>query len=203
MIGKLERLYGSTKVLDMSLILKINRLPKVNFQSKENLDVMITVIESAIDPLKQMDPTVLTSPLNEKYLRLLTLITAVDQDAYDTFCVVRNRDPNLESFLEFLYNKHEIRRTTDEIAKHTQVGRTVMKLNENPEGNPELDEDQIYAANERSYQVTWGACKGPHGLAVCDKFKNLTMDERRAIVDNNRVCSSCLRIGHFVRTCRQ
>jgi len=205
MVGKLERLYGSTKVLDMSLILKINKLPKVNYLSKENLDVMITVIESAIDPLKKMDPTALTSPINEKYLRLLTLIPSNDQDTYDTFCVVRNMEQNLESFLEFLYKKHEIRRTSDEIAKHTQTGRQdmkIMKLTKDHDEVSEQEEDPLYAVQERSYKVTCGACKGPHGLAVCEKFKSLIIDERRKVVDDCRACSSCLRIGHFVRTCR-
>jgi len=80
MMSKLDRNYGTTKALDMALIQKICKLPKLSFLSRDNLDVMITVIESALDPLKLMDPTALTNTHNEKYLRLLSLLPPSEQD---------------------------------------------------------------------------------------------------------------------------
>lgn len=201
MMSKLDRNYGSTKALDMSLILKLYKLPKLNYLSKENLDVMITVIEAALDPLKDMDPSALTNSSSEKYLRLLSLLPLNEQDNFDVFCTLKNIEPNVQSLLEFLQKKHEIRRTTEELNKHSHSGKHIMKIEETSEEYKSSD-DELFAIQEKKPQPVCGACKGPHGLGVCEKFKGLTLDERRTVVDNARACSSCLRSGHFVRTCR-
>jgi len=201
MIKKLDRNYGSTKALDMSIIMRLYKLPKVTFLSKDNLDIMITVIESAMEPLESMDPTALTNPYNEKYLRLLSLIPPTDQDMYDTHCIITNQEPNLKTFLEFLYKKHDIRRTTEELSKQVVSSKTILKMEEIDRSSSDTESEEVYAFQDQAKQ-SCGACKGPHGLAVCEKFKKLTLDEKRAIVDKSRACSSCLRVGHFVRTCR-
>ncbi len=46
-------------------------------------------------------------------------------------------------------------------------------------------------------------CEGPHSLGYCDKFKTLTLEKRRRIVDQAKACSSCLAVGHFARDCRR
>lgn len=96
--------------------------------------------------------------------------------------------------MQFLNKKHEIRRNTEELNKNSTIGKQIMKI----DGAQSDDtEDEIFAVQEKpNYQPTCGACKGPHGLATCEKFRNLTMDEKRTVVDNCRACSS------FVRTCR-
>lgn len=200
MMSILDRNYGSTKALDMSLILKLYKLPKLSYLSKDNLDVMITIIESALDLLKSMDPSALTNSSSEKYLRLLSLLPLNEQDNFDMFCTIKGMKPNLQTLLEFLQKKHEIRRATEELSKHSQIGKQIMKLEDSQE-NTNSSDDELFAVQEKRAQPTCGACKGPHGLGACKKFRALMLDERRTIVDNCNACSSCLRTGHFVRTC--
>jgi len=205
MMLKLDRFYGSTKALDMSIILKLYKLPKLNVLTRENLDVMITVIESALDPLKKMDPTALTNSHNEKYLRLLSLLPPSEQDIYDLFCSIKGMNPNLDTLLAFLYKKHENRRNTEEISKHSLINKQIMKFESREDDeSQEESEAEVFAIQEKqAWQPTCGACKGPHGLATCEKFKMLTIEEKRVIVDKCKACSSCLRMGHFVRSCRR
>jgi hypothetical protein len=44
-------------------------------------------------------------------------------------------------------------------------------------------------------------CNGLHGLAKCEKFRSLTVEQRRALVQEKRVCFNCLRLNHFTRKC--
>jgi len=44
-------------------------------------------------------------------------------------------------------------------------------------------------------------CNGSHGLAKCDKFRSLTVEQRRALVQEKRACFNCLRLNHFTQKC--
>ena len=45
-------------------------------------------------------------------------------------------------------------------------------------------------------------CSGSHHLERYHKFRELTLCQRQNLVDEKRVCSSCLSPGHFVKKCR-
>ena len=44
-------------------------------------------------------------------------------------------------------------------------------------------------------------CEASHKLADCDKFKNMTVRQRRIFVRGRGLCLNCLKKGHFVSQC--
>lgn len=44
-------------------------------------------------------------------------------------------------------------------------------------------------------------CKGQHRVHECNVFKSKTLQERLSFVEQNKLCSNCLRGGHNVRRC--
>jgi len=192
---------GTSAATNRAVIRKLYKLPKVTELTKDILDVMITVIESAIEPMQEMEPSSVTSNETEKYFHVLSLISPTDQDLFDQYCENRMLNPSIKSFLSFLMKKHDLRRVTEEQKKRS-TPRQALTLREILHSNNEDEQEpQIFATKEKTpYKPTCPACQGPHG--VCEKFIKSNMSERRIIVDNARACSSYLRPGNFVRTCR-
>ncbi len=46
-----------------------------------------------------------------------------------------------------------------------------------------------------------GLCKGSHDLSHCDKFKRLSVGERKTYVTKERLCANCLKKGHALQPC--
>jgi len=44
-------------------------------------------------------------------------------------------------------------------------------------------------------------CNGAHGLANCERFRSLAVEQRRTLVQEKRACFNCLRSNHFTRNC--
>ena len=44
-------------------------------------------------------------------------------------------------------------------------------------------------------------CKDQHHLHYCKKFADKSLEERQVFVNEHRLCSGCLRKGHYVRNC--
>lgn len=44
-------------------------------------------------------------------------------------------------------------------------------------------------------------CKGSHTISFCDKFKQLSVEQRRSAVQKDKLCSNCLRPGHVPQDC--
>ena len=64
-----------------------------------------------------------------------------------------------------------------------------------------LGSDLPQGSNERK-PFKCVLCLGSHHLERCHKFRELTLRQRQDLVDEKRVCSSCLSPGHFVKKCR-
>ena len=45
-------------------------------------------------------------------------------------------------------------------------------------------------------------CKGDHNLLVCTSFRALQPSDRWALVQKNKLCVNCLKVGHHVDNCR-
>lgn len=59
---------------------------------------------------------------------------------------------------------------------------------------------QSYMATNSN--VTCYLCKGPHFIASCKRLLDLPTDRRFGEIKNLRLCTNCLRPGHFTTNCR-
>jgi len=46
------------------------------------------------------------------------------------------------------------------------------------------------------------ACKGVHQIYKCEQFKNMSVDERAAVVQSSSLCVNCLHHGHYIAQCK-
>ena len=44
-------------------------------------------------------------------------------------------------------------------------------------------------------------CSGPHGIWQCEKFRLLSLTERKKVVTEKSLCFKCLAVGHYARMC--
>lgn len=45
-------------------------------------------------------------------------------------------------------------------------------------------------------------CANSHKVYMCEKFKNMSISERRNLVTTSGICFNCLNFGHQVKFCR-
>ena len=57
------------------------------------------------------------------------------------------------------------------------------------------------SANTRSATLQCYQCSGPHAIWQCETFKNASYEDRSRIVQQKKLCGSCLSHGHFSRSC--
>ncbi|XP_062541979.1 uncharacterized protein LOC134209977 [Armigeres subalbatus] len=57
------------------------------------------------------------------------------------------------------------------------------------------------ATDSERGSLTCSCCGESHFLGRCDKFLNSTLKERLQFVNGKRLCSNCLKSGHWVRDC--
>ena len=57
------------------------------------------------------------------------------------------------------------------------------------------------SANTGSATLQCYQCSGPHAIWQCETFKNASYEDRSRIVQQKKLCGSCLSHGHFSRSC--
>ena len=229
-IRQLDKAYGRGQDLDRILIRKIFGLPRLTELNLDNLLHMSSVLEAAMPALLRKEPVDTLAVDGDKLNWVVNLLPQTERDLFRVHCKIMNQVPNLKGFLHFLDDKHEERacmlpfrldRSQRKAqAEKKRLGKTSYLANMTEKDTARADcssgeEDQ----EDRSARPTMKAeaasatpqkenrfgpckcCEGPHDLGFCEKFKNLSLEKRRRIVDLAKACSSCLMVGHFARSC--
>ena len=122
------------------------------------------------------------------------------RDTVDRIIEKEGRDVTIEDVTEFVTAKARA-------ATHPIFGKIV---NEN-KGKQEDNKGKRQFGSRASGFSTQGEqgkpnkstcpCNANHWLSRCDKFRKLSLEERKKYVRDNKLCLNCLTSGHFVRSC--
>lgn len=67
--------------------------------------------------------------------------------------------------------------------------------------NP-IDHKRLVINTNLNSKIKCGYCNQSHIIYKCQEFAKLSIEERIAIIKNNKLCFNCLRFGHSVSTCK-
>ena len=122
------------------------------------------------------------------------------RDAVDRIVEKEERDVTIEDVTEFVTAKARA-------ATHPIFGKVTNESRGKPE---ETKGKRQYGPRATGFgtqgeeqKVSKHACpcNANHWLSRCDKFRKLSLEERKRYVKDNKLCLSCLTGGHFVRSC--
>lgn len=106
----------------------------------------------------------------------------------------------VESFLlnrVIAYEASEVSNSTTSIQANTEL---------KPSCNLRLPSKKVLFAqptsNKHKNYLLCAACGEPHSLYTCNKFSNMTVQERKQLVFNCRLCYNCLKSNHQSRQCK-
>ena len=122
----------------------------------------------------------------------------------------KNHDlPSLDELLDYL--ECQATALEDEATKMAQEKKYNVNFTESTwkskpsNNNPRPPQKSKFVRDPRREVSTQPSCKvgcnRAHPLYRCDKFKHMSINERRQVVKNNRLCFICLRDGHQVNEC--
>ena len=221
-LNKLDRVYGREHTRDRLLIQGIYRLPKLSDLTQEGLLDMITTLEAAMPALMRREPENTESLDGEKLCRLLSLLPQIDRDLFYVHCRAENRAANLAGLLHYLNDKYDVRSRALFLPFPKQKKRQAFFVGEDTTEPPSDSEDHpatrdcekcsvrllksgvTDAPPDAARKTTWPCkhCGGAHPLSRCESFLQLSLGEKRKVVDRTGACLSCLAIGHYSRNCR-
>lgn len=102
--------------------------------------------------------------------------------------------PNFDDFIKFLEKQSRG-------LKNTEVTKDSSKIEQKPIKRAIVN-NSVVKSNNFNSSVNCILCNGNHKLFLCDQFKGLKVQERWKFVKNQRLCSNCLRPGHYSKECR-
>lgn len=123
------------------------------------------------------------------------------------------REPTLEQLMDFLVKRsnrievHE-RPSTSGQAQGATTKRSVSSKGAVPRASSAISAgsaaaDQPSTSTGKKHKPICIECQGAHYLHKCDRFKSMTMAQKRAFLDYNRLCHNCFSSSHTTGQCKQ
>ena len=78
---------------------------------------------------------------------------------------------------------------------------TTIKRYQNKQGEHKTSNAYPSSSSNINNVIICPACSDNHRAVFCDKFKKLSIEERRALVSQKRLCFNCLLPGHSSKQC--
>ncbi|XP_072389595.1 uncharacterized protein [Diabrotica undecimpunctata] len=106
--------------------------------------------------------------------------------------------PTLNEFLDFLKERQDILQSQQEVNVKPQFNQFSKASNQ----FYKTKDTQMHShVNLAINKFKCNFCKGEHSIYSCQKFMQLNVNERWEKIKLLKLCSNCLRIGHFQNTC--
>lgn len=112
---------------------------------------------------------------------------------------IKHNKLTFEMFTKFLKNRADLLETI-ELTSNTNTHETSNKNNYQTV-NKNLKALTSTAHNKQTKIFRCPLCNEEHLLYKCEKFVELSVDDREEIVKNTNACTNCLKIGHSNRVC--
>ena len=133
-------------------------------------------------------------------------------DLFYIHCFSNDLTADLPNFVRYLTFRCQARKVrlplpTDRLtlAKPHKPRQTAYYQGAEPEDSDEGEDEEgnpIFLATQKQRPPCSLCEDARHDFGYCPKFKALDIHAKREAVDKAKACSGCLRVGHFIRTCR-
>ncbi|XP_055589930.1 uncharacterized protein LOC129742106 [Uranotaenia lowii] len=189
----ITRRYSNEKLLKKRHLQALMEYPRIEMGSASAIHGLVDEFEQRLKILKQLGEQVecwgamivfwMCSKLDVNTLQLW-------EDHAATL-----EEPSFALLVDFLEKRT---RVLEAVSSNSTNSR--MVYNRSSSGRQHMS---VHVGTEDSKQVNWSCvcCGKSHYLSQCDNFLKLSLKDRLNFVNAKRLCSSCLKGGHWARNC--
>ncbi|KAH9643476.1 hypothetical protein HF086_017257 [Spodoptera exigua] len=101
--------------------------------------------------------------------------------------------PTLDCLKKFLKNRADLLETLEEAKINNNISKTESQVGHNTKS---------FTKHHTPKEPTCSICKQHHLLFSCERFRQMSIEQRIKEVEKSKVCSNCLHPGHDYKSCR-
>ncbi|XP_055590386.1 uncharacterized protein LOC129742509 [Uranotaenia lowii] len=182
--------YDKKRYTVFALVREFMEQPTVSVSNLQALSKLVTTSDELV---QQLDALGEEYQSRDPWLIYLTL-EKLDKDTRASWSqeVVENENPTFEELLQFLQQRCEVLETCSAFSK-----KSVSEVNK----KENLNEKKIRTMHTEVSDKKCAKCSKEHNVYQCDEFKSLSVEERRNLAKQARLCYNCLRSSHSAKTC--
>lgn len=194
--GLLCERFDNKRMLIQNHVTALLEIEPLNRESSDNIKGMIDAVNKNLRALESLgEPTshwdtllihILSKRLDSKTFR-----------EWEEFRGKSDQDINLDLFMKFLRNRADLLQTI-EVSKSTVKHRALLSKSEPVVENSNVNMNRSNDSKSKSCP----ACHRDHFLQNCEQFRAMSVQERRRIIPQYKICFLCFRAGHRVPQCR-
>jgi hypothetical protein len=209
--------FGKPHIIARAHIKKLVNLPNIKKADGPSLLEFARHLESTNRTLKGMGPEYVSDLDHVNTLKELNRKLPMFMKARWTEKAGKiyegNSTPRFEDFLNFIKKKATLMNNEfgDDLTSSDSKDRAKEKWRNNEKGgrfNKEnialmvgMKRDENGKLNSRVSRRNCSMCSGLHGIWQCEKFRLLSLTERKKVVTEKSLCFKCLAVGHYARMC--
>jgi hypothetical protein len=209
--------FGKPHIIARAHIKKLVNLPSIKKADGPSLLEFARHLESTNRTLKGMGPEYVSDLDHVNTLKELNRKLPMFMKARWTEKAGKiyegNSTPRFEDFLNFIKKKATLMNNEfgDDLISSDSKDRSKEKWRNNEKGgrfNKEnialmvgMKRDENGKLNSRVSRRNCSMCSGLHGIWQCEKFRLLSLTERKKVVTQKSLCFKCLAVGHYARMC--
>ncbi|CAL1273554.1 unnamed protein product [Larinioides sclopetarius] len=191
----LESRYENKRALVDIHISEILYIHKIQNENPAQIRLLTDTVRSHLRSLKNLKME--SNQLSDAII-LHILINKIDKESQRLFhlSLTSTEVPSLQNFLSFLENRCI---QLESIYKTDFAQRNIpikSKYNSGVNATNTSRLKSFLAKNKQTKKCIIAECNSFHPLYKCDKFKNLSLVQRKELVKNNRICARCLSSNH-------
>ena len=194
---KLEKKFGGERRLQLKHLASLRSWPKLRPQNLEDLEGFVSVLDRVLIAIQDSGSG---GELRDQNLSLTAKEKLPEEDiqAYKFWLVQNSEEDTFESLIQWLEIKIQI---MDEAQEETgQIFRR-----KNPKPSDKQDEKRRhargYSTSSKPKKCVVESCGQNHPPWTCEKFKKLSVFERKEVIARSGRCFRCLAAGHQSKTC--
>lgn len=114
---------------------------------------------------------------------------------------LHRESPTLDDMYEFLESRAEL---LDRLESNASNNKHDFQKDKRQARNVEFKPRSFVTANDtdKTKSIKCSFCQQGHMNHMCDKFLNMSVEDRMKEVKNHKLCENCLRYGHFNKQCK-
>lgn len=128
----------------------------------------------------------------------LDLVTSTKWEEYRNSLPLK---PTLDNFYEFLRHSANVLEMVNASHGDKSTSNEKQKSNDKASRSERSQKTFVAAACQDNPSKSCIICTGKHLIYYCEKFNSMSIDERNAEVSKHKLCTNCLRSGHFAHQC--
>ena len=106
----------------------------------------------------------------------------------------------LEQLTEFIYRRVQALEASE--PKHSPKNSNYFKITRTQGNNNHLKDSNLFSQNYKASAEKCAACTENHRIFACEKFKSLSIQEKKNLVYSAKLCFNCLQSGHVTKDCK-